>query len=231
MIGSNTSIWSFVIHASVVVQFVMAILLVASLLSWTLIFQRTSLLKNSQRQLRRFQQQFNQATDIKALFDRLDNKLSRISGSAAIFHAGMQEFLTSSELTRMSNSAKMENCERAMRVAAQQQISHLESHLSFLATVGSTSPYIGLFGTVWGIMTSFQALGSVQQASIAMVAPGISEALVATAIGLFAAIPAVIAYNRFSNKLEQLQEQYAAFQESFINILHRETYTTDEQSI
>ncbi|MCH9643412.1 MAG: protein TolQ [Gammaproteobacteria bacterium] len=226
--GTSASFWSFIIDASFVVKLVIMLLIIASVFSWMLIFQRTSLLKRTRKQFRNFDQQFWSGSDMQHLFDQLSTKVSELTGSAAIFYAGMQEFIKSKQHANMNQEAIMEGTSRAMRIALQKEMDRLEKNLSFLATVGSTSPYIGLFGTVWGIMTSFQALGTVQQATIAMVAPGISEALIATAIGLFAAIPAVIAYNRFSNQLERLQSQYETFQESFTNILHREAYAIDE---
>jgi biopolymer transport protein TolQ len=138
--------------------------------------------------------------------------------------AGFREFIRLRKQGGVAPSVILEGIQRAMRIARSREMDKLEQHLSFLATVGSTSPYVGLFGTVWGIMTSFHALGSAQQATIAMVAPGISEALIATAMGLFAAIPAVIAYNRFANEVERLLNQYDTFQEEFSNILYRQVH-------
>jgi biopolymer transport protein TolQ len=166
--------------------------LIASLLSWTLIFQRTLFIKKLRRGLRKFEDKFWVGTDMGLLFRELNGNQSQNDGMATIFHAGFKEFLRLKQLGFPAGSI-VEGTERAMRIAESKELDRLEQNLSMLATIGSTSPYIGLFGTVWGIMTAFQSLGAVQQATIAMVAPGISEALIATAMGLFAAIPAVIA--------------------------------------
>jgi biopolymer transport protein TolQ len=164
--------------------------------------------------------------DLGKLYAQVNNRESSGVGLQAIFCAGFKEFTRLRQQTSIQPNAVMEGVQRAMRIACLRETDRLEHHLAFLATVGSTSPYIGLFGTVLGIMTSFQSLmGSGQQATIAMVAPGISEALIATAMGLFAAIPAVIAYNRFSNQVERLLNQYGTFQEELSSILHRKTHT------
>lgn len=219
----DTSLWNFIINAGLIVKLVLIILLLASLVSWTIIFQRIFLFKQLRQEGKKFEKLFWSGIDLNQLFKELVNKNNNLTGLANIFYAGFNEFkrLYQSSKDHVSNRV-MEGTQRAMRIAHAREIDALEQHLAFLATVGSTSPYIGLFGTVWGIMTSFRALSDVQQATIAMVAPGISEALIATAIGLFAAIPAVIAYNRFSNKIERINNQYEMFQEEFTNILQRE---------
>lgn len=216
--SANPSILGYIANADLVVKSVMLILLGASIASWTLIFQRFSLLKRVQKQISGFEKEFWSGVSLPDLFQRT-SKNSK--GIVSVFRAGYNEYQL---LTKTSQSAPeiMSGIKRAMHIATRQEIDRLENNVSFLATVGSTSPYIGLFGTVWGIMNAFSALGTVQQASIAMVAPGISEALVATAIGLFAAIPAVIAYNRFSNQLTRIDDRYELFQEEFMSLLQRE---------
>ena len=221
---AEPSLWSFIINADIVVKIVMMILLFASIASWTIIIQRSKLLKQTQYHLKQFEKRFWSGIDLSSLFEQLTNHKESLSGLATIFHAGFNEFTRLHQQPNIHPEATLEGAQRAMRIAQAREIETLERNLAFLATVGSTSPYVGLFGTVWGIMTSFRALGAVQQASIAMVAPGISEALIATAIGLFAAIPAVIAYNRFSNELERIVQNYDTFQEEFSNVLHRQVY-------
>ena len=220
---TEPSLWSFIINAGFVVKLVMLILLLASMTSWAIIIQRSQLLKRTKRDIKAFEKLFWSGDDLNHLYNTLKEK-SRKSNMETIFNAGFNEFLRLRAKPGATPEAIMEGTERAMRIAIARTCDQLEQHLSFLATVGSTSPYIGLFGTVWGIMTSFRALGGAQQATIAMVAPGISEALIATAIGLLAAIPAVIAYNRFSNELQRLTQNYDTFQEELTTILHREAY-------
>ena len=221
---SEPSLWSFIIHADFIVKLVIIILLTASIASWTIILQRSWLLKQTRRQLKQFEERFWSGVELTKLFNQVGENRENLSGLGNIFHAGFSEYTKLRQQPNVKPEAILEATQRAMRVAQAQEIENLERHLVFLATVGSTSPYVGLFGTVWGIMTSFRALGIAQQATIAMVAPGISEALIATAIGLFAAIPAVIAYNRLSNQLERIVQNYETFQEAFSNILHRQAY-------
>ena len=210
---------SHVIHASLVVQCVMLILLGASIASWTLIFQRSYAIKAAKIALNRFEGEFWSGGNMMHIYNDVRNHPEKCEGLAHIFQSGFKEFLRLRDMPGMSMKAISEGVERAMRVARNRIIDALEEHLPFLATVGSVSPYVGLFGTVWGIMTSFQALSLAGQATMAMVAPGISEALIATAMGLFAAIPAVVAYNRFNHAIERLDSRYESFQEEFINIL------------
>lgn len=218
----NPSLWSFISQASFVVQLVMLILLFASIASWSIIIQRGLLLKQVRTALAQFKERFWSGVELNELWKYYQNK--SLSGLAGIFTAGFDEYLRLSQKPHTSADAIMEGTQRAMYIAQNQQMDALERNLAFLATVGSVSPYIGLFGTVWGIMSAFRALGSASQASIAMVAPGISEALVATAIGLLAAIPAVIAYNRYSNQLARIRQEYELFSEQMSKILHREVY-------
>lgn len=226
MATGGLSVIDLIIEASVVVQLVMVILVAASVMSWAIIFQRSKALKNASDEASRFEDRFWSGIDLSKLYNEVSARAS-VAGSEALFKAGFKEFARLHKASR--NSAHvMDGTQRAMRVALSREVEALETNLAFLATVGSISPYIGLFGTVWGIMNSFIALGAVQQATLAMVAPGIAEALIATAIGLFAAIPAVIAYNKFSHKVEQLENNYANFVEEFANILHRQTVSNGE---
>ena len=221
---TDTSIWHFILHADFIVKCVLILLAAASIFSWTTILQRFSLYGQAQREAKQFEKQFWSGTHMDELHRTISANNTNPTGLAAIFSAGYEEYQKLNQHTEISPEAVIEGTERAMRLASTQHIEQLEKNISFLATIGSTSPYIGLFGTVWGIMNAFRALGQVQQASIAMVAPGISEALIATAIGLFAAIPAVIAYNRFSNQLERIETQYESFQDELTRLLHRDAH-------
>jgi biopolymer transport protein TolQ len=218
---SEPSLWSFISHADVVVKLVMLVLLLASIISWSIIIQRSSLIRKTKQDLQSFESTFWSGKDLYELYDTTSDSQH---GLASIFKNGFKEFNKLRVQNKIQPNAVLEGVQRAMRVAQTNTVDHLEKRISFLATVGSTGPYIGLLGTVWGIMSSFRALGTAQQASIAMVAPGISEALIATAIGLIAAIPAVIAYNRFSSSLESIQGKCESFQEEFTNILQRQLY-------
>jgi len=220
--NSELSILDLVMGASLPVQMVMGLLLGASLASWIIIFRKLQIFRSATRMANQFEERFWSGGDLAALFREISRERSQVSGLESIFEAGFREFARLRQGKRSEASNLLEGAQRAMRVALMREVDRLEHHLSFLATVGSTSPYVGLFGTVWGIMISFNALASVNQATIAMVAPGISEALIATAMGLFAAIPAVIAYNNFSAKLERLEVRYDTFQDEFSTILHRQ---------
>lgn len=197
-------------------------------MSWAMIFKRSKILSVARTDSERFENKFWSGMDLSQLFNEVKVRKDRISGTEKIFYSGFNEF---ARLSRVSNSsdAVMDGTSRAMRVTVSREVDHLETNLPFLATVGSITPYIGLFGTVWGIMHSFIALGSVKQATLSMVAPGIAEALVATAMGLFAAIPAVIAYNRLSVKVGKLEHNYAAFMDEFSSILHRQAMASQEK--
>jgi biopolymer transport protein TolQ len=221
---TEPSLLSFALNASLVVKFVMLLLLLASMVSWTLIFQRWFFLKNANHAIKNFEMRFWSGADLKEFYKELDGRNEDLEGLENIFYVGYREFARLSQKSIANTDAIMEGVQRAMRIALAREVDKLERHLSFLATVGSTSPYVGLFGTVWGIMTSFRALGVVQQATISMVAPGISEALIATAMGLFAAIPAVIAYNRYANEVERLTNHYDTFKEEFSSVLYRQNY-------
>jgi biopolymer transport protein TolQ len=218
---TDANMWSFIANAGLVVKAVMLLLASASVVSWGIIFQRSMLLKKARTALTDFENQFWSGADLNQLYTGLDRKKQGLMGLESIFYAGFNEFLRLRQ-RGLQLEAIIEGIQRTMRVAHAREHDKLENQLAFLATVGSTSPYVGLFGTVWGIMTSFQALGHVSQATISMVAPGISEALIATAMGLFAAIPAVVAYNRYANIIDRLSNQYHTFLEEFTSILHRQ---------
>ena len=218
------SIWSLVLNASFVVQLVMLLLLAASFLSWVVIFQRRKVISGAQKAFKLFEDRFWSGADLGQLYREVNAEPDPDSGAENLFRAGLKEF---TRLTQQSNADPdmvMNGVQRAMRVSMSREEERLQAHLPFLATVGSTSPYVGLFGTVWGIMNAFRGLANVHQATLASVAPGISEALVATAIGLFAAIPAVVAYNRFSAQSEALLANYETFAEEFSSILYRRVH-------
>lgn len=221
---TDPSMWNFIINASWVVKVVMMLLAGLSVISWTFIFQRGSYLKRARRAAEDFENQFWSGGELSKLYMKLDQEEQTSKGLPNIFYAGFKEFNRLRQQIGMQPNAIMEGAQRAMRVAFAKESDKLEQHLTFFATVGSTCPFIGLFGTVWGIMTVLTALGAVQQATISMVAPGISEALITTAMGLFAAIPAYIAYNRYSNAAEKLANYYHTFQEEFLSILHRQIH-------
>lgn len=216
------SFFGLFLQASLLVQLVMLILLATSVVSWAFIFQRAKILKNARAERKKFEDKFWSGVDLNKFYQELSARQS-VQGMASLFCAGFKEFVRLRKSANTPSDALMDGTLRAMRVSLSREVDNLEANLPFLATTGSISPYIGLFGTVWGIMNSFIALGQVQQATLAMVAPGIAEALIATAMGLFAAIPAVIAYNRFSNQVEKLENSYGNFMEEFSSILHRQT--------
>lgn len=226
---ADLSLLSLFTDASILVQIVMLILLGLSILSWTFIIQRLMALKQAQKLFEAFEERFNVNQDLNRFYDYLASKRSSGKGIEVVFRAGFREFVRLYKQDALPQ-AVMEGTERAMRVALARKEEELEENLPFLASVGSISVYIGLFGTVWGIMTAFRALGSVQQATLAMVAPGISEALVATALGLFAAIPAVYAYNRFSHQVQKLMRHYDNLAEEFSGALLRRLYSGQWQS-
>ena len=224
MATSDLSFIALILDASLVVQLVMASLVLASVLSWTVIFDRSRVLKRARREVEEFEDRFWSGGDLGELYRSVDRERDDLRGAGAIFHAGFREFARLREHGDIEPEAMVEGSRRAMRVALSREMDVLENHLTFLATVGSTSPYVGLFGTVWGIMNAFVALGNVAQATLNLVAPGIAEALIATAMGLFAAIPAVVAYNRFANRVQRLENRYDDFVEEFSNILQRQAH-------
>ena len=223
---SEISVWYLIANAGVLVQLVMLLLLLASVASWALILQRVQVFRKAQQSRLGFEERFWSGMDLGQLYREVAAEPTPFSGMESIFRAGFREF---SRLRQQSHDAGavMDGAQRAMRVAFSREQERLEASLPFLATVGSTSPYVGLFGTVWGIMNSFRGLAQVQQATLATVAPGISEALIATAMGLFAAIPAVIAYNRFAARSDALLKNYETFAEEFSSILHRRVHSDD----
>jgi len=214
------SIFELIANASLLVQGVMAMLLLASVASWVMIFQRFFALRRVQGEIEDFEEHFWSGIDLRQLYTDLEKEES-LTGIETVFFSGFKEYTRLSEQATGDAEAVMQGVQRAMRIALTREEERLETHLPFLATVGSTSPYVGLFGTVWGIMNSFRSLANMSQATLASVAPGISEALVATAMGLFAAIPAVIGYNRFSARVEALMNRYEDFSDELIGILHR----------
>ena len=220
----DLSIINLIMDASLLVKLVMLVLVLASLWSWTIIFSKRFAMRRARRAADSFEDRFWSAEDLSTLYSRITGRGHEPSGMERIFEAGFREFARLRKREGIDPRAILEGAQRSMRVALNREIEELEHSLSFLATVGSVSPYIGLFGTVWGIMNSFQALGNVHQATLGMVAPGISEALVATAMGLFAAIPAVIAYNRYSSDLDRLFSRYDIFVEEFSSILQRQVH-------
>ena len=206
------------------VQLVLISLLLISIIAWTMIFQKWRVLKKAKDEANLFERRFWSGADLVDLYKALAQRKDA-EGMASIFEAGFREYAKLHKQPGIEADAVLEGAQRAMRVTLNREVDRVESGLPFLATVGSTSPYVGLFGTVWGIMNSFRALGQVEQATMAMVAPGIAEALIATAMGLFAAIPAVIAYNRFSYSVERLEARYDGFMEEFSNLLNRQVHT------
>lgn len=219
----SMSFWSLISNAGLVVQLVMLILFSASCISWTMIVERFRYFRAAKSSMDDFENEFWSGVDLSQLFRRNVDPQT-MSGTEAIFRAGFKEYTRLRQQAGVEADAVMEGTQRAMRVAMAREEEKLDKHLAFLATVGSTSPYVGLFGTVWGIMNSFRSLANMQQATIATVAPGISEALVATAIGLFAAIPAVIAFNRFAARSDSMAKAYQTFSEEFSSILHRQAH-------
>ena len=222
--SSDMSFFHLILGASVVVQLVMLLLLVVSMVSWTMIFRRRSVLQEARVAADEFEDRFWSGGDLATLFREVSAQSENAIGMAGIFQSGFNEFARLRKQPGADPRAVVEGAQRVMRVQLSRETDDLETHLSFLATVGSTSPYVGLFGTVWGIMNSFRGLGNAQQATLSMVAPGIAEALIATAMGLFAAIPAVIAYNRYSNDVERLINRYDNFLEEFSTILQRQAH-------
>ena len=216
------------LQASLLVKFVMLLLLGMSIYSWTLIFSRSKLLRSAKGALTHFEERFASGHDISRLYKETAARSERIVGGEKIFYSGFKEYFRLHRMPGRNVDSVTEGAHRSMRVTLSREIDDLETGLPVLATIGSISPYIGLFGTVWGIMNSFVALGEVQQATLAMVAPGIAEALIATAMGLFAAIPAVMAYNRFSTQVGKLETAYINLMEEFTAILHRQSMTERE---
>jgi biopolymer transport protein TolQ len=220
----DLDIWTLILHASLVVKVVMLLLVAVSFMSWMFIFQKWFAIRRANSQTDKFEREFWSGNDLNALYQGAVQHRHTIGSLERIFEAGFREFakLRGGSRAGADASDMVDGARRAMRATFQREMDFLERHLAFLASTGSVSPYVGLFGTVWGIMHAFRSLANVQQATLAQVAPGIAEALVATAIGLFAAIPAVVAYNRYSHDIERLANRFESFMEEFSNILHRQ---------
>ena len=223
-VTQDLSILTLIWNASVIVQLVMALLLVVSFMSWYFIFHKFFTIRQARSKTEQFERDFWSGNDLNALYQSAVNHRHATGSLERIFEAGFREFAKLRTQRAADPSALVDGARRAMRATYQREMDRLEAHLAFLASVGSVSPYVGLLGTVWGIMHSFRGLANVQQATLAAVAPGIAEALVATAIGLFAAIPAVVAYNRFSHDVDRLAVRFESFMEEFSNILQRQAH-------
>ncbi|HSG76491.1 MAG TPA: protein TolQ [Burkholderiales bacterium] len=222
-VTTDLDIWILIMGASPVVKAVMALLVVVSFMSWLYIFSKWFTIRRARSQTERFEREFWGGNDLNLLYQGAVNNRHSIGSLERIFESGFREFVKLRNQRPSGDASDMvDGARRAMRATYQREMDHLERHLAFLASTGSVSPYVGLFGTVWGIMHAFRSLANVQQATLAQVAPGIAEALVATALGLFAAIPAVVAYNRYSYLIDRLSIRFESFMEEFSNILHRQ---------
>ncbi|MHB1084472.1 MAG: protein TolQ [Thiobacillus sp.] len=226
-LGQDLSLFHLILHASAPVQIVIAILLGASMMSWWYIFIKMFAIKRALRETDSFEREFWGGGDMNVIYRRVSAKREDAGEMGRIFESGFREFSKLRRQAGQSLNVIIDGTRRAMRASFQREVDNLESHLSFLATVGSVSPYVGLFGTVWGIMLAFQGLATVAQASLAQVAPGIAEALIATAMGLFAAIPAVVGYNRYTHDIDRLANRMESFMEEFSNILQRQVTKAD----
>jgi biopolymer transport protein TolQ len=218
---------ALVLHASLPVQLVMLLLLFGSVASWVIIFRKKRVLDRAEREADRFEERFWSGAELSKLYAGATERNREVGGLEAIFEGGFREFNRIRQRRGVESRIQLEGAQRAMRASASRELDGLEHNLEFLANVGSISPYVGLFGTVWGIMVSFQGLANVREATIATVAPGISEALIATAMGLFAAIPAVWAYNRFATRVERMSVRYDTFSEEFSSILQRQAHADE----
>jgi biopolymer transport protein TolQ len=223
-VTQDMSVISLLTGASVPVQIVMALLLCVSFMSWWYIFLKMFAIRSANRQTEQFERDFWSGSDLNALFQSAVNDRHSTGALERIFEAGFREFVKLKKQPGLDTGAMLDGARRAMRATYQREMDNLERHLSFLASVGSVSPYAGLLGTVWGIMNAFRGLANVSQATLSHVAPGIAEALVATAIGLFAAIPAVLAYNSFTHDIDRLAIRFESFIEEFSNILARQSH-------
>jgi biopolymer transport protein TolQ len=225
-VAPDLSFVALIGHAHVIVQLIMALLFIVSLTSWSYIFRKLFAIRSARRQTEQFERSFWAGGNLHTLHQSASSQREQSGALARIFEAGMGEFIKGKQASvrdALDMNAILDGSRRAMRAAFQREMDALDLHLNFLASVGSVSPYIGLLGTVWGIMNAFRGLASVQQATLAVVAPGIAEALIATAIGLFAAIPAVVAYNRFTHDIDRLAIRFETFVEEFSNILQRQS--------
>ncbi|PIQ37561.1 MAG: protein TolQ [Lysobacterales bacterium CG17_big_fil_post_rev_8_21_14_2_50_64_11] len=223
--NNEINLFLLVLHASLPVQLVMILLLIASVASWFIIFRKKKVLDRTADEAESFEEKFWSGVDLGQLYREVSAR--EVNGLEAVFEAGFRDFTRLRNKRGVDARTQLEGAQRGMRAQLAREVDQLETNLEFLASVGSISPYVGLFGTVWGIMISFQGLANVKEATIATVAPGISEALIATAMGLFAAIPAVWAYNRFATKVERLNVRYEAFAEEFSSILQRQSHVDE----
>jgi len=226
----NLSFIDLILEASIPVQAVLLLLLVASVMSWAIILRKRRVLKQAHSSSDSFESSFWSGGDLTAIYREITVGGEPPADMAGIFEAGFRAFRRLTQQSGLTAGQIVEGAQRSMRVAQMREMDRLEQSLATLATIGSTSPYVGLFGTVWGIMNTFTALGNVKSATLAMVAPGIAEALIATAMGLFAAIPAVIAYNRYADQVGRLEVRYDAFAEEFSTILQRHAHGAVESS-
>lgn len=220
-VSHDMSMLALIWNASVIVQLVMALLLIVSFMSWYFIFRKWFTIRQARTKTEQFERDFWSGSDLNAMYQSAVNHRHSTGSLERIFEAGFREFAKLKAQKGADPATLVDGARRAMRATHQREMDNLEAHLAFLASVGSVSPYVGLLGTVWGIMHSFRGLANVQQATLAAVAPGIAEALVATAIGLFAAIPAVVAYNRFAHDVDRIAVRFESFMEEFSNILQR----------
>ncbi len=219
--NNELSVIDLLLEASLVVQLVMVMLAAASVLSWAIIIGKRKMIHRARAEADRFEKWFWSGVDLGKLYKSIEGRGGSSAGMESIFEAGFSEFSRLRGQEGMASGQLMDGVRRAMHVEQLKEIDRLEESLATLATIGSTSPYVGLFGTVWGILNAFHSLGNVQQATLAMVAPAIAEALIATAMGLFAAIPAVVAYNRFADRVSRLELRYDTFTEEFTAVLQR----------
>lgn len=225
---SNSELFELLLDASPVVQAVMILLAFMSIAAWAVAFAKSYQIRKMTREARKFEKTFWDTQELSMLYQEVEINRPKASALELIFADGFKEFIRLKQQGVTNSGDLINGSQRTMKIAFTKQSDKLENHLSFLATVGSSAPYIGLFGTVWGVMHAFQSLGDIQHATLAAVAPGISEALIATAIGLFAAIPAVIAYNRLSNKVDRLLNEYENFSEGFLSILQRQAHSQNK---
>lgn len=226
---TDMNILDLFLKASFLVKIIMLILIGFSIASWTIIIQRSRILSHAGREAETFEDKFWSGIELSRLYKESQSRRDELAGPEQIFYAGFKEFARLHHANSHAPEAIVDGASRTMRIAMNRELEALESHIPFLGTVGSISPYIGLFGTVWGIMHAFISLGAVKQATLQMVAPGIAEALIATAIGLFAAIPAVMAYNRLNQRVNKLEQNYDNFMEEFTAILHRQAFSSDNR--
>ncbi|WP_040728387.1 protein TolQ [Thiomicrorhabdus sp. Kp2] len=226
---NDSDLIEIVLSASPVVKAVMVLLAAMSLAAWSVAFAKSYQVRKAIREAKTFEKTFWETQELSTLYHSVETDRASATGLALVFADGFKEFARLKQQGVGEATDLISGAQRTMKIAFSKQADKLENHLSFLATVGSSAPYIGLFGTVWGVMHAFQSLGDVQHATLAAVAPGISEALIATAIGLFAAIPAVIAYNRLTNQVDRLLSEYENFAEGFLTILQRQAHSVTKQ--